>query len=203
MIKIIPGNIIVFWITAALFSTTTIAEDMAVENHPALVLVRDTISQISDTINERREELQKDETILREFASKKILQYFDFATMSRFVLGKHWKTASPAQRTQFTTEFQQLLLNTYSSALLEYNAEGIEYYPVEKTSRDELVIIKTSLSIEDNQRIPINYRMYLKEGQWKVVDLLIDNISLVATYRSSFDSEIKKEWPGLDDFKNS
>lgn len=126
-----------------------------------------------------------------------VLPHFDFSKMSQWVLGKHWRSASEEQREQFTTEFRNLLVRTYATALLEYDDQTIRYLPLQAGDDARRVTVKTEIVQAGGPPIPINYAMYQrKDGQWKVYDIAIDGASMISTYRKSYYSEIRKG--GLD-----
>ncbi len=89
-----------------------------------------------------------------------------------------------------------LLVRTYARALLEYSDQEINYIPVESNPSSNLVVVKTEVQSPGSNAVPIDYRMHVSDGEWKVVDIAVDGISLVATYRGSFSSEIRKN--GID-----
>ena len=80
----------------------------------------------------------------------------------------------------------------YAKALLEYANQEIEYLPTEDNPNSNLVKVKTKINQAGSSAVPIDYRMHISGGEWKVVDIIVDGVSLVATYRGSFLSEIRK-----------
>jgi phospholipid transport system substrate-binding protein len=108
------------------------------------------------------------------------------------VLGKHWRKAKADQRVAFTNEFKSLLVRTYSNALLEYADQTIKYLPFRDSQDAGDVTVRSEIEQPGGFPVPINYRLYLKAGEWKVYDVYIDDISLIANYRSSFSREIRK-----------
>jgi phospholipid transport system substrate-binding protein len=118
--------------------------------------------------------------------------------MARLVLGKYWRRANDEQKTTFEKEFRLLIVRTYATALLEYTDEVIEYPPTRLKPGDDDVTVQTVINQPGGVPIPVNYSLHLTEaGQWKVYDMVIDGISLVTNYRSSFASEIRRG--SLDD----
>ena len=94
------------------------------------------------------------------------------------------------------TEFRQLLVRVYAKALLNYSGQKIRYLPLRAGRRAGEVTVHTEVREAGGPPIPVNYRLYLKNGAWKVYDISIDGISLVANYRSSFAAEIRRK--GVD-----
>ena len=173
----------------------SIAPALAVaEEHPAQQLVVDTSQEIM-------KRLEKEETVVRaegqrlyEIVEEMVLPHFDFTAMASWVLGKYWRQATPEQKSRFTEEFKMLLVRTYSNALLEAIGKQITYLPLKSAKADvDEVTIRTEVEQKGGFPIPIDYKMHLKDGQWKVFDVVIDNISLVSNYRTSFAKQIKDE----------
>ena len=88
-------------------------------------------------------------------------------------------------------------MRTYAKALLEYSDEEIRYYPEQVSPKSNTVVVKSEVKDSSSANtVPIHYRMHVIDGAWKVVDVSVDGISLVSTYRGSFASEIREN--GLD-----
>lgn len=162
----------------------------------AAEVVKTTSQEVLERLEAEKAELEKNPGRIYELINKLVVPRFDFASMSRWVLGRDsWKSASEEQRQAFINEFRTLLVRTYAKALLEYSDEEIEYYPAQGNPDSNLVVVKTEVR-QQSGAIPIHYRMHLKDEEWKVVDVAVDGVSLVSTYRGSFASEIRKN--GLD-----
>ena len=161
-------------------------------------LVRKTTDQILIEIKAHRDLYVKDYAKLYKMADEKVLLHFDFRRMSQWVLGRSWKEATPEQRERFTTEFRDLLVGTYSQALLNYTDQEIVYLPVQRKPADTEVTVKTEVKQSGGQpNIPIHYSFYKnKDGAWKVYDISIEGVSLVTNYRSVYATKVREK--GVD-----
>lgn len=160
-------------------------------------VVKTTASTVIDRLNAEREQLDAHPERIYQLINELVIPHFDFRNMSRLVLGSAWNDATDAQRVAFLEEFKTLLVRTYATALKEYSENEIEYYPEESKPGSRLVVVRTVVKdAVNNSSIPIDYRMLEQDGAWKVVDVAVDGVSLVSTYRGSFASEIRKS--GLD-----
>jgi len=162
------------------------------------VLVRKTADEILTEIKLHRDVYVKDYAKLYKMADEKVLLHFDFRRMSQWVLGRFWRQATPEQRDRFTGEFRDLLVGTYSQALLNYNDQKINYLPVQRKPEDTEVTVKTEVKQTGGQpNIPIYYSFYKnKDGAWKVYDITIEGVSLVTNYRSVYATKIREK--GMD-----
>ncbi len=156
-------------------------------------VVKMTANGVIERIKQEQDLLKEDPDKLYALIDELVIPNFDFISMSKWVLGKNWKAASDAQRTEFVEQFKTLLVNTYAKALLEYSDQEITFFPSESTDRPNLAVVRTELTSSGAQPFPVAYRMYQKNERWRVVDVTVDGVSLVSTYRGSFATQIKKE----------
>jgi len=156
-------------------------------------VVKATADSVIDHIESNRHILETNPEKIFEMVNELVIPRFDFISMSKWVLGKHWKTASESQRNEFVTQFKSLLIRTYARALLEYSGQKIKYFPVKQNPNSNLAVVKTELTSKSSAQLPILYRMHQKNQEWKVVDVAVDGVSLVTTYRGSFSTQIKKD----------
>jgi phospholipid transport system substrate-binding protein len=140
----------------------------------------------------------KDKRALREAAEKKVLPYFDFRAMTQLAVGKFWREASPAQQKALENAFRTLLVNTYTTSLntASLTADAVEVKPVDMKPGQNDVVVRTVVKSSGRQPIPVDYRMTKGAEGWKVYDVIVENLSLVTNYRSSFASEIQRT--GID-----
>jgi phospholipid transport system substrate-binding protein len=128
---------------------------------------------------------------LREVINPK----FDFDEMSRRSLGANWNTITPAEQADFTSVFSELLARTYLSKI-ETVKPGMVKVESENIESSKAVVKTVVLSKGDT--FPIDYKLMLENGQWRVYDVVIENIGLVANYRNEFSGIIRKDkFPGL------
>lgn len=176
-----------------LISTLNIAQAKA---QSAEEVVRDTADQVIAKLDAEREVLEASPEKIYGLINELVIPHFDFVKMSKWVLGRNWLNATEMQRDQFVDQFRTLLVRTYAKALLEYSEEVIIYLPVQNNPESNIVVVKTEIQRPGSNTIPINYSMHVSDGVWKAIDVSIDGISLVATYRGSFAAEIRKN--GID-----
>lgn len=173
--------------------TTAAYADTAGANDEAIKLVDDTTVAIKAAIKKERDALSKDRNRLMELVDKIVLPHFDFTKMSNWALGKYWNEASKAQQDKFASEFRKLLVRTYAVALLDNVDRKIAIVSAELNKKsDKKVLVKTEVEQDGGFPIPIDYKMHRVGNEWKVYDVVIDGISLVSNYRTSFANEIKK-----------
>ncbi|MEO5691865.1 MAG: ABC transporter substrate-binding protein [Usitatibacter sp.] len=127
-----------------------------------------------------------------ELAEQKVLPYFDFPRMTRLAVGRNWNTATDAQKEALVKEFRTLLVRTYSSSIAAYRNQTIEMKPLKMAAADKDVTVRTAVIQQGGPPIPIDYAMEKSDAGWKVYDVTIDGVSLVTTYRGTFNDQIQK-----------
>lgn len=110
---------------------------------------------------------------------------FDFETMSRLVLAANWKKLSPAQQTEFVDQFTQFLANDYGGRIERYEQEQVAITGDRPEARGDHTV-KTKIVGGANDGALVDYRMRQREGTWRIIDVVIEGISLVANYRDQF-----------------
>jgi phospholipid transport system substrate-binding protein len=123
---------------------------------------------------------------LREIINPK----FDFDEMSRRSLGSNWTEITPSEQKDFTTVFSELLARTYLSKI-ETVKPGMVKVETEQVEGAKAVVKTVVLSQGDT--FPIDYKMMYRDNGWRVYDVVIENIGLVANYRNEFSGIIRKD----------
>ncbi|MCB1851613.1 MAG: ABC transporter substrate-binding protein [Gammaproteobacteria bacterium] len=185
-------RIFVAWFTVLLLTLGGLARATLIDPSNPLDLVRKTTEQVLDRIAQQRGELNANPGRVYELVNELVLPRFDFEYMSQLVLGKYWARASVEQRSQFVIAFRELLVRTYATTLLNYADQTIEFLPLRVVDGATDVTVSTRVVGGGAPPIPIDYSLALKNGEWRVYDVVIDNISLVSQYRRSYAMHIKR-----------
>ncbi|MDF9392413.1 MULTISPECIES: MlaC/ttg2D family ABC transporter substrate-binding protein [Methylococcus] len=155
---------------------------------PPQQVIQQTSNQLQSSL--QKPEYKEDFRKATELVERIIDPHVDFERVSMLVLGKYWKTATPDQRERFKKEFRTLLVRTYTTAFTEYSNWNIRYLPMQESTESGKVMVRTEVLQEGAQPIAVNYRMVQTGGEWKVYDVLIEGISLLQNYRTSFTNQV-------------
>ena len=169
---------------------------LAATNSDPAALVKDTSERMLEVLRERRAQLQDEPELIYGLVEDIVLPHFDFTRMSRWVLGKYWRKATPEQRRRFEKEFRMLLVKTYATSLLEFVDDEFRYPPLRVGKAAKKVTVRTDVLRSGAAPVRIEYRLFRGKKGWKAYDVLVEGVSLVANYRSSFAEEIRQK--GLD-----
>jgi len=137
-----------------------------------------------------------DGTKIAALVDAKIVPHFDFRRITQIAMGANWRRANPEQQERLTREFRTLLVRTYSSALAGYRDQVIEFRPLRAGGGESEVTVKSQVRQPGAEPITIEYDLARNGREWKVFDVRIGGMSLVATYRSAFAEEVRNR--GVD-----
>lgn len=153
---------------------------------------------VKRTTDEIVAQIKKDKSLvsnsrkLLDLVDKLVLPHFNFTRMTMLAVGRPWRDASPAQREQLVQQFRNLLVRTYSTALEQYSEQRIEVRPLSLKPGETETIVRTLIHQPGGPPIPMDYRMEKSSNGWKVFDVTVEGVSIVTTYRSTFNAEISR-----------
>jgi phospholipid transport system substrate-binding protein len=134
---------------------------------------------------------------VRDLVQAKILPHFDSRRATQIALGANWRRATPEQQERLVQEFRTLLVRTYSGALASYRDQNIDYLPLRGVRPgDSEVSVRSRIRQPGSEAVSVEYDLAKGDTGWKVFDIRVAGISLVATYRSSFAEEVRNH--GID-----
>ena len=158
---------------------------------------RDTIkSRVDQLLEVLRDPAFKGESA--EETQKKIIwsifdNTFDYIEFSKRTLSRNWRKLKPDQREEFTELYKTLLEKVYLGAILAYKDQEV-VFGRERSLAQNRVEVESKI-VSGSLETPIHFRMILKNGKWRVYDIVIEGISLVRNYRSQFRRILSKESP--------
>ncbi len=180
-------------IRTAITLIATLAAGVALAQDPAPdALVRRTTDEVLAIIKADKDLQAGNPHKVAELAEQKVLPHFDFTRMTRLAVGRNWSRANDAQKEALVKEFRTLLVRTYSISLTQYRNQAIEVKPTKMSPQDRDVTVRTQVVQPGGPPIPIDYVMEKSDKGWKVYDVVVDGVSLVTTYRGTFNDQIQK-----------
>jgi phospholipid transport system substrate-binding protein len=192
------GKVIIGLIGAA-----ALASGPALAQPDAQETVLSVVDAVYSELQSERERISAEPQVAYALIERGIEDHIDFPIVARLALGKHWRTASPAQRETFTSEFRTLLVRFYGRALMSYIAErglperdAFRILPQRGAPNAEFATVRSQIVLPDSSPIPVDYSLRRSGEQWKIYDVSVEGISVVTSYRNNFAREIDSR--GLD-----
>ena len=156
-------------------------------------LVKTTVDSVIEGIRSGR-----DRRAIADVIEQKVLPNFDFREMTRAAMGRHWRDASATQQQSLENAFRGLLVTTYTQALMQSGVtdKQVDVRAAPVRPADDDVTVRTLVKDASGKPLAVDYRLAKTANGWKVYDVVVENLSLVTNYRSTFNSEIGKS--GID-----
>jgi phospholipid transport system substrate-binding protein len=170
---------------------TLICTSLAADHLTPEDTVRETTNEVLQKLNSNRADLETHPAHLQLLVREFIIPHFDFDTMSRLVLGRYWKELSDSQQICFTTGFHNTLVERYAYILLSYDNQPITYTQAMPIGRLGYMSVGQTITLQSGELLHVEFPMRPLEDGWKVIDLIIDDISLVRSYRIDYQEEIR------------
>jgi len=171
-------------------------------------MLQSLTKEIFTVLKREQATIHEQPTHLFDLVEEVLLPHVDMEVMSRYVLGRYWRTASAEQRQRFIEEFKNMLVRFYVSALLDdpkqldellVNTDDlIHYKPVNLDPDTRKTTVRAEVYMPNGgPKVPVSFNLFRNDsGNWMMYDVNVDGISLVTNYRSSFAMEVKRD--GLD-----
>ncbi|HUQ75325.1 MAG TPA: ABC transporter substrate-binding protein [Burkholderiales bacterium] len=159
-------------------------------------LVKTVTLEVVDLIAKDRDIKAGNRAKLVQLIDAKVLPHFNFNAMTALAMGQSWNKATPEQRKRLTEEFRTLLVRTYASALAAYSEQKFDFRPLRAKPADTDVTVQVRVLQQGAQPVPIDYSMEKTSTGWKVYDVMVGGVSLVANYRTEFSNAVRQT--GID-----
>lgn len=176
---------------AALASVGARAEDVT----SPLRLVELTVNNVVADMNANQAVYSADPAKLKAMVMERVAPHFNFRRMTQLAMAKSWATATPAQRQQVSDGMLQLMVRTYANAMFTYRNHPLKLVNEKKTS-ERSAIVRLGVTTTSGQPVDIVLRMENRANRWQVIDVVVDGVSMVITYRGVFAEEVSKS--GID-----
>jgi len=175
------------WLLGLLLAGAALAQELAPD-----VLVKNVTTDVIELIARDKEIRTGDRARLIEVIEAKVLPHFSFQSMTALAMGQSWNKATPEQKKRLIEEFKTLLVRTYASALAAYSEQRIDYRPLRARPTDTDVTVQVRVIQSGAQPVPIDYSMEKTPDGWKVYDVMVGGVSLVANYRTEFNHTVRE-----------
>ena len=116
---------------------------------------------------------------------------FDLKAIGRFALGRYWRTATPQQQREYTQLFKTMLIDVYSSRFSEYSGQSVTVIKSQARGKND-VIVNSKITGDNGPEIKLDWRVRNKNGRLKIIDVMVEGVSMAVTQRSDFASVIQR-----------
>ncbi len=153
-----------------------------------------TLDGIENIINANVSQKEKDERFAKLFNSA-----LDMNFIGQFVLGRYWRTATPAQREAFIKAYREMNVKTWSKRFDEFKGRDFKFLGTTPSNSANQVFVNSEVPMPEGQPAKVVWRVKQDGNNFKIVDIIIENVSLAITARNEYSAYIKKAPNGVDD----
>lgn len=188
------------WLPVVLLALAPLASVQAaavIDNSAPQKLIDTSSRALLADLDANRAAYRKDIKGLYDVIDKVFLPHVDVDYAAQQVLGKHWRTATIAQRKRFVDTFYNSMLTTYGDALLDFTGDRMKVLPFQGDAAAPRATVRTEIKRSNGATVAVSYSLRKNAaGVWKVWDVVIEGISYVKSFREDFGLEIDQK--GLD-----
>ena len=129
---------------------------------------------------------------------KLFTENLDLDFIGKYVLGRYWRTATPVQKKEFINLYKEFNVKTWSKRFDEFKGKSFVFEGVSPSSNKDQIFVNTSVPMPDGAPVSVKWRVYERRGEMKVIDIIIENVSLAQTARNEYTAFIAKSPNGVD-----
>jgi len=148
------------------------------------------VAKMVDSVLEVLKRTDLDVAQKKAMVSGRVQKFLNIQSMAERTLGPYWAGATVEQRQQFSDLFRKVLEGTYLNRIDDYSDGTVKY--LMQRVKDDKAIVDTSI-VQKDLEIPVQYKMIYENGSWQVFDLVIEGVSLIRNYRSSYGEIIRRD----------
>ncbi len=153
-------------------------------------------SNIVNLLERNKAQYSTDKNALNAMVRREVLPFIDFNAMSKLTLGKHWRTASPQQRTRFINAFREMLVRSYAKTMIDYSGSKITAGNSAPNRKPGYVLVRTLVTPKGRSPISANYSLRKVGNDWKAYNVEVAGVNLITNFRTNFTREVSSK--GLD-----
>jgi phospholipid transport system substrate-binding protein len=145
-------------------------------------VVKTTVDQSLGVLRDTQTPLATRQDKLRQI----VAQTFDFTEMAKSAMGYHWKQITPAQQQEFTNAFIAFIEDSYLGKINDYRGQQVAFLSARNNGPQYAQVNTDIIQPDGKDPIHVNYLLEQEGSTWKIYDVTVDAISIIANYRNQF-----------------
>lgn len=190
MTRIRAGLSISRWLLLAGFMLVMASTVQAQMQKPEQ-LIRESIDQLMSQIEGRKDYFAEHPDELEALVDENLEKVADFRYIAASVMGRYFRNASPEQRSRFVDTFRQTLIDTYARGLVTFDYRELRVLEGTGGRYEDQASVDMEVVADNGEVYPVSYTLRQDEGQWKVVNVIVNGINLGLTFRNQFDQAMR------------
>ena len=154
--------------------------------------LKDSVVEISELVSKYKDKFESDDEFLRSKMNSVVMPKLDIELMSKIILGKKiWTSLTDQQKVEFVKAFKYRMTSTYMKSITAFDGEKVEFLPFKPGKKENIAFVKSIYLIPGGD-IAVDYRLIMKDQNWRVYDIIFDGISLMKNYRADFRQHVSE-----------
>lgn len=155
-------------------------------------LIRENVESLMADLEGRKDYFANNIGELEALVDDNLEQVADFRYIGASVMGSYFRNASPQQRSRFVDVFRQTLIDTYTRGLVTFDYDELRVLDTQQAQRyDDQASVDMEVVANNGQVYPVSYSLRLSDGEWRVVNVIVNGINLGLTFRNQFDQAMR------------
>ncbi|WP_386083227.1 phospholipid-binding protein MlaC [Vreelandella sp. F11] len=156
-------------------------------------MIRENVESLMADLQGRQDYYANNLNELEALVDSNLDQVADFRYIGASVMGNYFRNASPEQRRRFVDVFRQTLIDTYARGLVTFDYEELRVLDSQQAQRyDDQASVAMEVVASNGQVYPVSYSLRLSDGEWRVVNVIVNGINLGLTFRNQFDQAMRE-----------
>lgn len=164
---------------------------LAVAQQSPQDLVRNSVDELMGQIEGRKEYFAQHPDELKSLINDSLEDVADFRYIGASVMGRYFRNATPQQRSRFVDTFRQTLLDTYAKGLVTFDYRELRVLDSNEQPSEDRANVGMEVVAINGEVYPVSYTLRQDDGQWKVVNVIVNGINLGLTFRNQFDQAMR------------
>ena len=184
---------------AFIFSSASYAQSTSADSINPSIYLNGVANHLLEDIKANQKKLVNDTRLAEKLVRTNLLPAIDSHGFAKRTIGKKaWVSASDEQKTRFVNAFIQLVINSYAKGLALYEGQTFVFSDPKMSKSGKTAVVRSSMDQPGSTPIVIDYKLSNKTGSWKIIDLTIEGVSMIKSYKSQFAPNLAKL--GLEKF---
>lgn len=155
-------------------------------------VVRHNIDTFMGELESRKSYYANNVEELKALVNENLDNVADFRYIGASVMGSYFRNATPEQRSKFVSVFRQTLIDTYTRGLVTFDYDEIRVLDNQRAQRfDDQASVDMEIVANNGNVYPVSYSLRLSDGEWRVVNVIVNGINLGLTFRNQFDQAMR------------
>lgn len=156
-------------------------------------MIRENVESLMADLQGRQDYYANNLSELEALVDSNLDQVADFRYIGASVMGNYFRNASPEQRRRFVDVFRQTLIDTYTRGLVTFDYDELRVLDSQQAQRyDDQASVAMEVVASNGQVYPVSYSLRLSDGEWRVVNVIVNGINLGLTFRNQFDQAMRE-----------